>query len=112
MAQLRTPPESQPQVLQNVQPGWRGAASSPGDEQKCVLRSERGAGWQPSPPLGFQPAPVGSGQEASPAGIALSAVPPPSPKSHSTRSGSFVVGVLINFILINSVISSCLQNLR
>lgn len=42
----------------------------------------------------------------------LSAAPPPSPKSHSTRSGSFVVGVLINFILINSVISSCLQNLR
>lgn len=42
----------------------------------------------------------------------LSATPPPSPKSHSTRSGSFVVGVLINFILINSVISSCLQNLH
>ena len=42
----------------------------------------------------------------------LSAAPPPSPKSHSTRSGSFVVGVLINFILINSVISSCLQNLH
>lgn len=40
----------------------------------------------------------------------LSAAPPPSPKSHSTCSGSFVVGVLINFILINSVISSCLQN--
>lgn len=33
----------------------------------------------------------------------LSAAPPPSPQSHSTRSGSFVVGVLINFILINSV---------
>lgn len=42
----------------------------------------------------------------------LSAATPPSPKSHSTRSGSFVVGVLINFILINSVISSCLQNLH
>ena len=38
--------------------------------------------------------------------------PPLSPKSHSARSGSFVVGVLINFILINSVISSCLQNLH
>lgn len=42
----------------------------------------------------------------------LSAAPPLSPKSHSARSGSFVVGVLINFILINSVISSCLQNLH
>lgn len=42
----------------------------------------------------------------------LSAAPSPSPKSHSTCSGFFVVGVLINFILINSVISSCLQNLH
>lgn len=65
-------------------------------------------------PSGFWPAPVGSGRAAS-AGCSachLSAAPPPSPKSHSTRSGSFVVGVLINFILINSVISSCLQNLH
>lgn len=42
----------------------------------------------------------------------LSAAPPSSPKTYSTRSGSFVMGGLINFILINSVISSCLRNLH
>lgn len=58
-----------------------------------------------APPCSSLPAPVGSGRTASPAcrQCHLSAAPPPSPQSHSTRSGSFVVGVLINFILINSV---------